>query len=58
MALQMLRRLSMTLLESDAVVYRISVVLKPARETNGVQSSTDLGGGGVGSVPGGRNVPS
>jgi len=43
--------------ESDAALYSVSDASNPARETNGVQSSLGLGGGGVGGVPGGRNSP-
>jgi hypothetical protein len=45
---QRLRSWSTISFERDALVYRISASSNPARDVNGDQSSSDLGGGGVG----------
>ena len=37
--------------------YRMSASSNPSRDTNGVQSSSGLGGAGAGGVPHGRKLP-
>ena len=52
-----LRSVSIELFESDAVLKRTSASPKLAHNVKGDQSSSGLGGGGVGGVSGGRNAP-
>ena len=56
-AVQRSRSLLIVVLESDAEVYRSSASSKPAHDVKGDQLSLGFGGGGVGGVLSGRNLP-